>query len=36
MQEVKVRLKLDNLHIDNVRIQSNLKFLIGGKAVGTV
>jgi hypothetical protein len=35
MQEVKERLKMNNLHIDHVMIRSKLKYLIGAKAVGT-
>ena len=33
---MKERLKLHNLHIDHVTIRSELKYLIGAKAVGTV
>jgi len=36
MQEAKERQKLNNLRIDNVMIQSKLKYLIGAKAVGTI
>ena len=36
MQEAKERLELNNLHIDQVMIRSELKYLIGAKAVGTV
>ena len=36
MQEVKERLKLNNLRIDHVMIQSKLEYLIGAKVVGTV
>jgi len=36
MQEVKEGPKLNNLHIDYVMIRSQLKYLIGAKAVGTV
>jgi len=36
MQELKERLKLNNLCIDHVVIQSDLKYLIGAKDVGTV
>jgi hypothetical protein len=36
MQEVKEGLKLNNLRIDYVMIQSKLKYLIGAKEAGTV
>jgi hypothetical protein len=36
MQEVKERLKLNNLRIDHVMIRSKLKFLIGAKVEGTI
>ena len=36
MREVKEALKLHNLHTDHVMIRSELKYLIGAKAVGTV
>jgi len=36
MQEVKERLKLNNLPIDNVIIRSKLKYLIGAKVVETM
>jgi hypothetical protein len=36
MQQVKEGLKQNNLRIDNVMIQSQLKYLIGAKGVGTV
>ena len=36
MQESNERLRLNNLHIDQVMIRLELKYLIGPKAVGTV
>jgi hypothetical protein len=36
MREVKEGLKLHNLHTDHVMIRSELIYLIGAKAVGTV
>jgi hypothetical protein len=36
MQKVKEGLKLNNLHLDYVMIQSKLKYLIGAKGVETV
>jgi len=36
MQEVKEQLKLNNVGIEHVMIRSKLKYLIGGKVVGTV
>ena len=36
MLEVKEGLKLNNLRIDYVMIQSKLQYLIGAKGVGTV
>jgi len=36
MQEVKERLKLNNLRIDHVMIRSKLKYLIGAKVFGTI
>jgi len=36
MQEVKERLKLDNLDFDHVMIRSKVRYLMGAKVVGTV
>jgi len=36
MRQVKEQVNLDNLHLEHVAIQSELRYLIGAKVAGTV